>query len=202
MNDTNHWRLAAYFFVVLNPFSQALFRCELMRSIARQEFSAIYGRASFLSWGVYALFASTGEVLFIEVFQLRIDAFRIFGGLMVFIISVRYFRSSSGSAQFFSSKTNQIATSISIPFMIGPVTTWISILIGRALPTLLDVLSIAVVCVAQMLVKKFDDSRESLLGPCFTILMRANALFIGSIGIEMILTGLEGARAIPGGRAS
>ena len=47
-----------------------------------------------------------------------------------------------------------------------------------------------------MLVKKFDDSRESLLGPCFTILMRANALFIGSIGIEMILTGLEGARAI------
>ena len=122
---------------------------------------------------------------------------------MVFITSVRYFfRSGIGSAQSFSGKTNQIATSMSIPLMIGPTTTSISIPIGRALPTPLDVLTIAVVCVAQILVEGFDHSRGRLLGRCFTIPMRTNALFIGAIGIEMILTGLEGAGAIPGGGAS
>lgn len=208
MNETDHWRLAAYFFVVLNPFSQALFLWELMRSSSRREFAGVYGRASLLSWGVYALFALTGEFLFIEVFQVRIDAFRIFGGLIVFIISVRYFTDGGGSAQFFRGKATDVATSISIPFMVGPATIWVSILIGRALPAPLDVLTIAavllanfaVVSVAQMFVNKFDDSRESLLGSYFTILMRTNALFIGAIGIEMILAGLEGAGAIPGGR--
>jgi small neutral amino acid transporter SnatA (MarC family) len=39
------------------------------------------------------------------------------------------------------------------------------------------------------------EKRGSLLGAYFTILMRTSALFIGAIGIEMILSGLEGASA-------
>jgi multiple antibiotic resistance protein len=209
MDPSNHLRLAAYFFVVLNPFSQALFLWDLMRSTERREFAAIYFRASLLSLGVYALFALTGEFLFIEVFQVRIEAFRIFGGLIVFIISVRYFTHGSGSAQFFQGKPSQIASSISIPFMVGPATIWISIVIGRSLPAPLDVLTIAavlgvnfaLVCLAQVLIARMRDSSDSLLASYFTILMRTSALFIGAIGIEMILAGLEGAGALPGGAA-
>lgn len=208
MNDADLLRLAAYFFVVLNPFSQALFLWELMRSSSRSEFAGVYARASLLSWGVYALFALTGEFLFIDVFQVRIDAFRIFGGLIVFIISLRYFTGAGGVAQFFRGEATEVATKISIPFMVGPATIWISILIGRALPAPWDVLIIAgvllvnfvIVCLAQMVVTRFGDSRDSLVGSYFTILMRTNAFFIGAIGIEMILAGLEGVGAIEGGR--
>ena len=208
MTHADHLRLAAYLFVVLNPFSQALFLWDLMRATPKREFASIYARASLLSFGVYALFALTGEFLFIEVFQVRIDAFRIFGGLIVFIISVRYFTHGGGRAQFFQGKPAEIATSISIPFMVGPATIWISIVIGRNIPTPLDVLTIAavlavnlaVVCVAQIFVTKLESgSRDSLLASYFTILMRTNALFIGAIGIEMILAGLEGAGALPAG---
>jgi small neutral amino acid transporter SnatA (MarC family) len=162
-----------------------------------------------LSLGVYSLFALTGDFLFIEVFQVRVDAFRIFGGLIVFLISLRYFTHGGGAAQFFQGKPAEIATSISIPFMVGPATIWISIVIGRNAPTPVDVLTIAavlalnfaIVCLAQIFVKKLDGSRDSLLGSYFTILMRTNALFIGAIGIEMILAGLEGAGAIANGGA-
>jgi multiple antibiotic resistance protein len=207
MDFANSVRLAAYLFVVLNPFSQALFLWDLMRSTGRREFAGIYFRASLLSLGVYALFALTGEFLFIDVFQVRIEAFRIFGGLIVFLISVRYFTHGGGSAQFFQGKASEIATSISIPFMVGPATIWISIVIGRSLEAPFDVLTIAavlalnfaLVCLAQVLMERLNDSRDSLLASYFTILMRTSALFIGAIGIEMILAGLQGAGAIPGG---
>ncbi len=193
-------RLAAYFFVILNPFSQVLFLWELMRTMPAREFMAVYGRASLLSFGVYALFALTGDYIFVEVFQVRPDAFRIFGGLIVFIISLRYFTQGGGSAQFFRGEASDLATSISIPFMVGPATIWVSILIGRSMATPLNVLLIAavlalnfgIVCAAQRVLIKVGQNKESLLGAYFTILMRTNALFIGAIGIEMILAGLEG----------
>lgn len=201
MDDHPAFRLAAYFFVILNPFSQTLFLWELMKERTSREFVGIYGRASLLSLGVYALFAVTGEYLFVNVFQVRIDAFRIFGGLIVFIVSVRYFTHGGGSAQFFRGDATELATSISIPFMVGPATIWTSILIGRTLPTPFDIAVIAgvlalnfvIVALTQRVVARMGEKRGSLLGAYFTILMRTSALFIGAIGIEMILSGLEGA---------
>jgi multiple antibiotic resistance protein len=197
-------RLAAYFFVILNPFSQILFLWGLMTSMSWREFAGIYARASLLSFGVYALFALTGDMLFREVFQVRVDAFRIFGGLIVFIISLRYFTQGGGSAQFFQGKATELATSISIPFMVGPATIWVSMEIGRTLAAPMDVLLIGavlavnfvIVTVAQRFLSRMKSNRESLVGAYFTILMRTNALFIGAIGIEMILAGLAGVGAI------
>lgn len=197
-------RLAAYFFVILNPFSQVLFLWGLMTSMSWREFAGIYARASLLSFGVYALFALTGDMLFREVFQVRVDAFRIFGGLIVFIISLRYFTQGGGSAQFFQGKATELATSISIPFMVGPATIWVSMEIGRTLAAPMDVLLIGavlavnfvIVTVAQLFLSRMKRHTESLVGAYFTILMRTNALFIGAIGIEMILAGLAGVGAI------
>lgn len=197
-------RLAAYFFVILNPFSQVLFLWGLMTSMSWREFAGIYARASLLSFGVYALFALTGDMLFREVFQVRVDAFRIFGGLIVFIISLRYFTQGGGSAQFFQGKATELATSISIPFMVGPATIWVSMEIGRTLAAPMDVLLIGavlavnfvIVTVAQRFLSRMNSNKESLVGAYFTILMRTNALFIGAIGIEMILAGLAGVGAI------
>jgi multiple antibiotic resistance protein len=201
MDDNAAFRLAAYFFVILNPFSQTLFLWDLMKSRTSSEFAGIYGRASLLSLGVYALFAVTGEYLFVNVFQVRIDAFRIFGGLIVFIVSVRYFTHGGGSAQFFQGDVTELATSISIPFMVGPATIWTSILIGRNLATPYDIaviaavllLNFSIVALTQRVVSGLGEARGSMLGAYFTILMRTSALFIGAIGIEMILSGLEGA---------
>ncbi len=203
MHDSVDLRLAAYFLVILNPFSQALFLWDLMKTRPPREFAGIYGRASLLSYGVYAIFAITGEFLFAEVFQVRIEAFRIFGGLIVFLVALRYFTQGGGSAQFFQGDANELATSISIPFMVGPATIWVSILIGRNLAFPLDVGLIGAVlltnflfvCLGQFMISRMSEARDTLWGAYLTILMRTSALFIGAIGVEMILAGLEGVRA-------
>ena len=191
-------RLAIYFFIILNPFSQVLFLWDLMNTLTLRQFAGVYARASLLSWGVYALFALTGEFLFVEVFQVSIEAFRIFGGLIVFLIALRYFTQGGGSNQFFRGEPAEMATSIAIPFMIGPATIWVSILIGRGFAFPFDILQIAgvlllnflLVVLAQRLIAPLKGARDSLAGAYFTILMRTSALFIGAIGVQMILTGL------------
>lgn len=211
MYQPDDLRLAAYFLVILNPFSQALFLWDLMKSRAPREFAGIYGRASLLSFGVYAVFALTGEFFFVDVFQVRIEAFRIFGGLIVFLVAVRYFVQGGGAAQFFQGDANELATSISIPFMVGPATIWVSILIGRDMATPLNLALIAgvltlnfiAVCVGQFVVTRMSQAKDTIFGAYLTILMRTSALFIGAIGVEMILAGLEGVGATPpGGRTT
>lgn len=193
------FKLAAYFFVILNPFSQVLFLWDLMKSMSGREFARVYARASLLSFGVYGLFALTGEFAFVEIFQVRLEAFRIFGGLIVFLVALRYFTGEGGANQFFQGDASDLASRISIPFMVGPATIWVSILIGRNVPVPLDLLQIVavmtvnfgIVSLAHRLVSHLETKRETLAGAYFTILMRTNALFIGAIGIEMILAGIE-----------
>ena len=171
-----------------------------MSSMTWRRFAAVYARASLLSFGVYALFALTGDFLFLDVFRVRVEAFRIFGGVIVFIIALRYFTQGSGSNQFFQGKPTELASSISIPFMVGPATIWVSMVIGRNLPAPNAVLHIAAillinylgVVISHRFLSHLDSLRDSLAGAYLTILMRTNALFIGAIGVEMILAGIEG----------
>ena len=198
-------QLALYFLVILNPFSQILFLGDLMTSMTWRSFASVYGRASLLSFGVYSLFALTGDFLFIDVFRVRVEAFRIFGGVIVFIIALRYFTQGQGSNQFFQGKATDVASGISIPFMVGPATIWVSMVIGRNLPAPNAVLHIAAVLlvnylgliIAHRFLSHLDSLRDSLAGAYLTILMRTNALFIGAIGVEMILAGIEGMASGP-----
>lgn len=199
LNSCMDLRLAAYFLVILNPFSQVLFLWDLMKEMRWGEFNWVYARASLLSFGVYAIFAVTGDLLFVDVFHVRLGAFQIFGGLIVFMIALRYFTQGPGSNQFVRGTAYQLAPSISLPFMVGPATIWVSILIGRSLPFPADLLHIAAVLLVNFLVValmhrvvfRLEGRKDTLLGAYFTILMRTNAFFIGAIGIEMMLSGLE-----------
>ncbi len=192
-------RLATYLLVILNPFSQVLFLWGLMNEKPWREFMAIYGRASLLSFGVYSLFALTGDYLFADVFQVRIESLRIFGGILILLVAIRYFTVGEASSQFFRGDPTEIASTISLPFMIGPATVWLSILIGQSLRFPFDLVHIAavlaanflIVCLMQRFAFTLERNRTSLLGAYLAILMRTNAMFIGGIGVEMVVRGLE-----------
>lgn len=193
------FHLVILFAVLLNPFSQILYFAELMSSMKLREFSAVYFRASLLSLGIYILFAWTGDFAFREVFQIRADAFQIFGGLIMLVLAYRYITEGSGSNVLFKGRPEDLALKMSLPFMVGPGTIWVSILIGRNLPmlhsagVLTGVLAanFAGMVLAQSVYTNLERHRETMVGKYVAILMRTNALFIGAIGTEMILAGLE-----------
>lgn len=194
-------KLLIYMLIMVNPFSQVLYVWELMREMSFKEFVSVYWRATALSLGVFVLFALLGEWLFESVFQVRLEAFRIFGGLLILAVAYRYFTAGAGSNMLFRGKAEDLAPDISLPFMVGPGTLWVSILIGKSLPVLLGLGIIAAVIVGnflfvifiQRLVSDLEGYRETMVGKYFSVLMRTNALFVGAIAVEMIITGIEGA---------
>lgn len=188
-----------YMLVILNPFAQVLYLSELMRELRPREFTGVHLRASLLSFGVFAIFVLLGDLVLEQVFQVRLASLQIFGGMVMLFIAYRYVAIGSGSNTLFRGNITDLAPNISLPYMVGPGTLWASILIGRehawfiALAMVAGVLAINFVFVvtARYLFARFEARKETLLGKYFAILMRTNALFIGAIAVEMIVTGLE-----------
>jgi len=199
-------KLATYLLVLINPFSQVLYMWDLMKELSWREFASVYARATLLSFGVFAFFSLTGDLLLVHVFQVRTDALRVFGGLIMLMIALRFFTHGAGSSMLNRDAAHELAPNIALPFMVGPGTIWVSIMLGRSLPAGFDLVHIAVVLVVNLafvasfhrVIAHLESAKETLVGSYFHILMRTNGLFIGAIGVEMILSGLVGVGAVPG----
>jgi len=185
--------------VILNPFAQLLYLNELMNRFSPAEFIKIHFKASLLSLAVFTVFALWGDVLLKEVFQVRLPSVQIFGGLIMIVLMYRYITVGAGSNLLFRGDISELASKISLPFMVGPGTIWISILIGRkysapvSLSVLSGVLFVNILCVGlyHQIQFRLEKKKELSLGKYLSILMRVNALFLGAIGVEMIFRGVE-----------
>jgi small neutral amino acid transporter SnatA (MarC family) len=131
----------------------------------------------------------------------RLDAFRIFGGLVILLVAYRSLREGAGTGLLVEGKPKDLAPQISLPFMVGPGTIWVSIRMGRDLGPLLGLsglaavllLNLAFVTTMHRFITHLAVYQETLAGQYLNILMRTNALFVGAIAVEMILSGIEGA---------
>lgn len=185
--------------VILNPFSQVLYLRELMNELTLREFAGVHIRATLLSLGVFALFVVIGDPVLQNVFQVRLGSLQVFGGLINLFIAYRYITVGPGSNLLFRGNIADLAPNISLPYMVGPGTIWLSILMGRTYPWYVAVGLVAGVVVLNMLIvlgakisfSSLQAQSETLLGKYCSILMRTMALFIGAIGVEMIFNGVE-----------
>lgn len=186
--------------VILNPFAQVLYLSALMDQLNPLEFLKIHFKASVISYGIFLLFAFIGENYIMKhLFQVRFASLQIFGGIIILYISFRFIMSDAESTLLFRGDISELAPKISLPYMIGPGTLWVSMLIGRKYDMMFICLIIGSViminflfCVAYHRIQHWMSSRqEKATGKYFAILMRVNALFIGAIGIEMLVTGIE-----------
>lgn len=192
-------KLTFYLLIILNPFAQVLYLSELMKQLSWREFVQVHIRASLLSFGVFALFAVAGDFLLQEVFQVRLASLQIFGGLIILFIAHRYFTEGASGNLMFRGELSDLAPQITLPFMVGPGTIWVSMMIGRrnSLPLALTMIAgvlvanVVFLAIVQRFFGQISTHRETMLGKYFGILMRTNTLFIGAIAVDMILTGLE-----------
>lgn len=192
------WKLFVFMIVMLNPFAQVVYLQTLMTRLTIGEFADMHFRASLLSFGVFVLFAEVGDFLLTDVFQVRLAALQIFGGLIMLYIAHKYFAEGAGSNLLFRGNIEDLASEVSLPYMVGPGTLWLSILIGRKVDAVTSALAIGGVLLINMLFvvavrivfQGLYARRNTMLGKYFSILMRTNTLFIGAIAVEMILTGI------------
>lgn len=188
-----------FMLVIINPFAQVLYLAELMNELSFRDFARVHLRASLLSLVVFLLFVFFGDWLLSQVFQVDLSSLQIFGGGIMLFIAYRYISDGPGSNLLFKGDITELAPRISLPYMVGPGTIWVSILLGKENEAWLGagivaaVLSInfAFVVLVSLAFHAVTGKREMGLGKYFAILMRTNALFIGAIAMEMIVTGLK-----------
>ena len=192
------------FLVILNPFSQILYLSDLMNELKPREFVSVHLKASLISGAIFVVFALVGETLLDDVFQIRLASLQIFGGLILLVLAYRYVIVGPGSNLFVRGDLSEMAQKISLPYMVGPGTLWVSMSIGSKYDMLMTsaliagvlLINFVFVTIYNLVLHKLSGPAGTHLAKYFSILMRTNAFLIGAVAIEMIIKGAETVIAI------
>lgn len=185
--------------VLLNPFLMSIYLLDLIESLDSKTFVSTLVRGVVIATVVFAMFAIGGDAIFSDLFQVRFASFLIFGGIVFVVIGLRFIQAGPQALSELRGDPEHIAGSIAMPFMIGPGTVSASVLAGARLPAGWAVASIGVsmlVMVVGLLIIKWlygvvKDRNAGLVSRYVDIIGRASALFIGTIAVDMMLTGFE-----------
>lgn len=192
--------------IILNPFAQVLYLRQLIDDLPFRVFAPIHLRASCYSFIIFAIFALCGKPILYDLFQIRLGSLRVFGGLINLYVAYRYIAVGEGSTLLFRGNVTDLAPNITLPYMVGPGMLWVSILIGETygvpiasgiIASVLTV-NIAFVFTAHTLFRRSDDQRETAFTKYFAVLMRMMALFVGAVGVEMVVGGIQELLLDPG----
>jgi small neutral amino acid transporter SnatA (MarC family) len=189
------------FFGLFNPFLMSIYLLTLIRGLSTPVFVHVLVRGSLISACVFSLFAWGGEAFFRDYLQVRFASFQIFGGIVFLMIGLRYVFSGAGAIDdLMQGNPQSIASNIAMPIMIGPGTVSASVVIGTRLSTpgaVVVIFCTLTLTVALLVLIKFahdrlKQSNSELIDRYIDLVGRMSALLIGTIAIDMILTGAQG----------
>lgn len=189
------------FFALFNPFLMSIYLLDLIRGLPTATFLRVLIRGSFISACVFSLFAWGGETFFRDYLQVRFASFQIFGGIVFLLIGLRYVFSGAGAISdlMMRGTPDAIAGSIAMPIMIGPGTVSASVVIGTRLPyfgavsVIFGTLALTILCLVLLkcLHDRLKDSHAALTDRYIDLAGRMSALLIGTIAVDMIVTGVQ-----------
>lgn len=183
---------------IINPFAQMLYLTPLMRDTERMQFIRILMEGVVLTYIVCLGCAFVGEWLLFEMFQVRLAAMRVFGGLINLQLAWMYVMKGPEGVKLFSGSVSELAQQIALPIMIGAGVIWISMRIGRVhSPPATALIILCALAVNLLAILSYHYLLTATTGPWglavvkyLGMAMRLNALIVGAISIEMILGGV------------
>lgn len=192
-------RSFALFFALFNPFLMSIYLLDLIRGLPTPTFTRVLIRGSVISATVFTLFAWGGEAFFRDYLQVRFASFQIFGGIVFLLIGLRYVFSGAHAIESLRDNPTAMAGSVAMPIMIGPGTVSASVVIGTRLPlpgaiaVIAGTLLLTVIILVTMKVAhdKLKERHAAITDRYIDLVGRMSALLIGTIAIEMIVTGLD-----------
>jgi multiple antibiotic resistance protein len=195
-----HLRSFALFFSLFNPFLMSIYLLDLIRGLSTPIFARVLIRGSLISATVFVLFAWGGEAFFRDYLQVRFASFQIFGGIVFLLIGLRYVFSGAGAIESMRGTPEEaMAGAIAMPIMIGPGTVSAAVVIGTRLPlpnaamviagTL--ALTVSILVLMKILHDRLKHRHAALTDRYVDLVGRMSALLIGTIAMDMIVTGLQ-----------
>ncbi len=186
--------------VMLNPFALFLYLDPIRKDLTHKSFMLVIFKATLISFVICLVFFFFGDLIFTKVFQIEFESFRIFGGIIIFSYAYLFIVKGQKALIMIKENLDDLASEIALPFMVGAGTISLSILLSQRHTLWIGTLSLLIIFTINFLVlfllKKFRDSIEgkkfkTAFDKNMEVLLRLNGFFIGAIGINMVLTGIN-----------
>lgn len=204
------------FFAIMNPIANVPIFLSLTSQDDEQTTKAIAFRALLLAFIIITVFALMGQFIF-TLFGISLSAFRITGGLLVFLIGFHMLQGNSSSvhhpdsAQVEESKAKSgdlqreaalsVAVSpLALPILAGPgtIATAMSFsAVGGIAEMLITIGTFGALCIVTYLFFIFGGKLVNYLGSAaLGAITRMMGLILAVIGTQMAIEGIKGAFAI------
>lgn len=196
------------FFAIMNPIANVPIFLSLTGADDRQTASSVAFRSVLLAFVIIALFAIAGNIIF-HLFGLTLPAFRITGGLIVFIIGYHMLRGNPsslhhpGESSKPESRQAELSVAVSplaMPILAGPgtIATAMNYSAGGGLRDVsITIIVFAVLCAITYVFFVFGAKFVTYIGEsALGAITRMMGLILAVIGTQMIISGLHGAFGI------
>ncbi|MGM0510685.1 MAG: MarC family protein, partial [Thermoplasmatota archaeon] len=188
------------FLVMLNPFAIFVYVKNVREELPDPDYYSVLLKANVISFIVYFFFAAFGGFLFNKIFNIDFESFRIFGGIVLLSLALVIIIQGRKSVVTLKGSLDDIASEVAIPFMVGPGTISVSIIIGNEFDIVTSVLIIAlamlisfaiVYILSRMRKHLLNQSARKAFDKKLGTYLRLNGFFIGAIGVNMVITGIN-----------
>lgn len=188
------------FIVMMNPFALFLYLTPIMKELKNKEFSIVLIKASIISFSIILFFILTGDIIFNLLFQIEFNSFRIFGGIVIFSFAYFYIVKGQKALIQLRGSLDDLAAEIAMPFMVGAGTISIAIIAAEdhsitenmiILPLILIINFIIIIGLKKIRDHIIKKQKRVAFDKSMGILLRLTGFFVGAIGIDMILTGVQ-----------
>lgn len=185
--------LALFFIAVINPISKIAVISVLPESATFKDIEGIAVRSTIAAFTMLLVFALSGSFILSTIFHVQLYSFQIVGGIVVFYYGFMALK----NGVFFELDSTKKLSDLSIvpiasPLIAGPATITAVISMTAEYSVLPVIIAIAIALsfnLVIMILSRFIAKpliRYNLLG----VLIRIMGLFVASIGMNMVLTGI------------
>ena len=182
------------FLALINPIQKVFVVFSLQENYSRAELHRIVDKATVTAIGVLLLCLFLGEAILGYVFNLKIYAFQITCGIVLFYNG--FVGLQKGAFLTIDKNTRMeelIAVPIAIPMIAGPATITAAVTMPAVYGRWMTIAAVILALLLNLLIMRNADRigkflvRQNMLMP----LIRITALIVAAIGLQMILNGIE-----------
>lgn len=186
--------------IMLNPFGLFFYLTPVKDQMKPRAFISTFLKSSLISTAIAIVFYFFGEYFFIHVLKINFEAFRIFGGIIIFTLSFLYLIGGRRTIIVMKDNPDDLAAEIALPFMVGLGSISLIVLTSHYQPGLNGFIAVIAALLVHFLsaagfLYLRDNIKKTALKKYFertiTVLVRLNGFFIGTIGVNMIIKGIK-----------
>lgn len=199
------------FFAIMNPIANTPVFLGLTEGMSSQHRVAIARRAVIQAFIIVLAFAVAGKMIF-GLFGLNMDAFRITGGCLVFLIGINMLQGKHSRMHHPHSLDDSLASDgsdddpatfpLAMPMLAGPgtITTAMNLSADGGLINIsFIILAFALLCVITYVVFIFGERFIRYIGrAAMGVITRLMGLIVAVIGTGMVIEGIKNAFVLGG----